>query len=64
MFVLQTNKTIVMPWKVEKRPIKSSNKDYAILKKEGGSWKTVGRSTSRKKAKESVQARAAGSHNK
>ncbi len=48
-----------MPWKVEKRPKKGSNKDWAIIKKENGSWTIVGRSTSEKKAKASVRARYA-----
>lgn len=46
-----------MPYKVEKRPIKSNDKDWAILKKESGSWHIVGRSKTKKNAKESVQAR-------
>lgn len=47
-----------MPYKVEKRPVKSG-KDWAILEKSGGSWHVVGRSTSKKKAEASVRARYA-----
>jgi len=48
-----------MPYKVVKKPVKGSDKDWAIMKKEGSSWKIVGRSTSKQKAKESIQARHA-----
>lgn len=47
-----------MPWRVRKKPVKGS-KDWAIQKKERGSWKIVGRSTSKQKAKSSVRARRA-----
>lgn len=48
-----------MPYKVEKRPKEGTDKDWAILKKESGKWKIVGRSTSKEKAKESIKARYA-----
>jgi len=48
-----------MPWKVEHKPKKNSNRDWAIMKQEGNGWKVVGRSTSKKKAQESVRARYA-----
>lgn len=51
-----------MPWKVIKSPIKSSNKDWAIVKQENGSRRIVGRSTSKKAAKASVRARQASEH--
>lgn len=46
-----------MPYSVRHKPVKSSKKDYAIMKKEGGNWKIVGRSSSKKKAEASVRAR-------
>jgi len=52
-----------MPWKVGHKPKQNSNKDWAIMKKENGSWKVVGRSTSKKKAQESVRARYASENN-
>lgn len=48
-----------MPYQVKRKPIKGSNKDWAILKKEGKSWRIVGRSTSKEKAQASVRARYA-----
>jgi hypothetical protein len=47
-----------MPWRVRKKPVKGS-KNWAIQKKEGNSWKIVGRSTSKQKAQASVRARRA-----
>lgn len=47
-----------MPWRVRKKPVKGP-KDWALQKKEGTSWKIVGRSTTKKMAKESVAARRA-----
>ena len=47
-----------MPWRVRKKPV-NGPKDWAIQKKEGGSWKIVGRSSSKSKAKASVRARRA-----
>jgi len=51
-----------MPWRVRKIPIKG-NKDWAIQKKKGGSWKIVGRSTTKSKAEASVGARRMGENN-
>jgi hypothetical protein len=45
-----------MPWKVGS---KKTKKGWPIKKKEGGSWKTVGHSDTKKKAKASVRARYA-----
>lgn len=47
-----------MPWRVRKKPVKGP-KDWAIQKKQGGSWKIVGRSKSKSKAQASVRARRA-----
>ncbi len=44
-----------MPWKVGDK----TKKGWPIKKKEGGSWKTVGHSSSKEKARESVKARYA-----
>jgi hypothetical protein len=46
-----------MPYKVVKKPVKSSKKDWAIINKNSG--RIVGRSTSKKKAEASVRARYA-----
>lgn len=43
-----------MPYEVEHRPIKSSNKDYAVVNKETNRIK--GRTTSRQKARAMVRA--------
>lgn len=48
-----------MPWDVVYKPIKSSEKDWAIRKKVNGHYRIVGRSTSRKKALASKRARYA-----
>jgi len=48
-----------MPWKVKKKPVEGSSKDWAILKEENGHWKIVGRSTSKAQAEASVRARYA-----
>jgi len=53
-----------MPYKVEHKTIKSSKKDWAILKKENNSWHIVGRSTNEKDAKASVRARRASENEK
>lgn len=47
-----------MPYKVEKRPVKSG-KNWAILEKKSGSWHIVGRSKTKKDAQASVRARYA-----
>lgn len=48
-----------MPYRVRHIPVKG-DKDYAIQKKEGGSWKIVGRSTSPEKAHASISHRKKG----
>ncbi len=53
-----------MPWRVRKRPIKSSSKDWAIEKEENGSWHIVGRSESKGKARASMRARYASKNKK
>lgn len=47
-----------MPWRVRKKPAKTRG-NWAIQKKAGGTWKTVGRSESKEKAEASVRVRRA-----